>query len=310
MFNRRRYFIVCFCAPILFGNVYASEGLAGTTVFDFLKIPFNASQAASAGIGIFDTKTAAVNPALLPFCGRISLSASYSLYFQDTSFNSFSITVPLKNGSDGINISYAGFDYGKMEGYVEDGSGGYAANGVFTAADAFIGASYGRIITYDVCAGVNFKYVRQTIDDGETAGFTLSAAGIYMSDKTWYLAGGLDNAGPPADGYPMPSSAYVAFTDKPEEFDSMLVYGLEFRCFFDAVMQLKASCEFNYEQMFFARLGYNLHLNNDNKFLGEWYGKNLSAGFGVEYGFFVFDYAWMPFGDLGNVNMISLQVNF
>lgn len=306
----KKILTVLSCVILAASNTYSSGASAGTTLFSFLKIPLNASQAAMAGMSSFDIHSAGSNPAMIPFLDNILLSASYALYFQDTSFNSLNITIPFKGDYHGINISYAGFDYGKMDSYLEDSSGGYVKNGTFGANDAFVGASYGRIITDEIYAGANLKYVWQSIDGSRLDGFTLSMSGIYLPDKTWYLSGGIDNAGFEVEGYDMPSSVYVSIVDEPEDLRSMFAYGFELRIFFDETSWLKGACEFNYEKMFFARLGYSVPLNNDNDSLGEWYSKNLSAGFGVEYGIFSMDYAWLPYGDLGSVNMISLQINF
>lgn len=307
----KKIFLCCVCAFFAANNnVYASAS-AGTTLFYFLKLPLNASQAANAGISAFNISSAGSNPAMIPFFDRVSLSASYAAYFQDTYFNSFNMTIPLKSYVHGINIAYGGFDYGKMDSYLEDSSGDYVKNGTFGASDAFAGISYGRMITEEIYAGAGLKYVWQDIDGSKIEGFTLSASGIYIiPNKTWQISGGIDNAGPDVEGYQMPSSVYISVTDEPEDMNSMLVCGVELRAFFDETVWVKGALEFNYDRMFFARAGYSLPLNNENNSLGEWYERNLSAGFGFEYGFFAIDYAWLPFGDLGSTNMISLQIYF
>ncbi|MDR2425725.1 MAG: hypothetical protein LBD46_00840 [Endomicrobium sp.] len=263
-----------------------------------------------ASMSAFNVSSAGSNPAMIPFFDNVSLSASYSAYFQDTSFNSLNITIPFKSRYHGINIAYGGFDYGKMDSYLEDSSGDYIKDGTFGANDAFIAASYGTIITSEIYVGVGFKYVWETIDGSIMEAIALSASGIYMPDKTWYVCGGIDNAGVDIDGYKMPASAHISIVDAPQDIGSMFMYGFELRAFSDETMWLKGACEFNYNKMFFARLGYSLPLNNDNNSLGEWYDKNLSVGFGVEYGFFSVDYAWLPFGELGNTSMLSLQIYF
>ncbi|MCL2144770.1 MAG: hypothetical protein FWH43_04675 [Endomicrobia bacterium] len=300
-------------AVILAVSLFAADLFAvaaGTTLFNFLKIPLNASQAATAGINAFSVNTVGSNPALIPFFDGMSLSASYAAYFQDTSFSSIDMTVPFKGGYHGINVSYGGFDYGKMDSYLEDSSSGYVKNGTFGASDAFFGASYGRIITDEIYIGAGLKYVWQTIDDSKMDGIVFTASGLYMPDETWYISGGIDNAGFAVDGYKMPSSIYLSMIDAPEMLNSMFMYGFELRIHSDETMWIKGACEFNYEKMFFARLGYNFPLNNSNSSLGDLHERNLSLGFGVEYGFFVIDYAWLPYGDLGSTNMISVRINF
>ena len=52
------------------------------------------------------------------------------------------------------------------------------------------------------------------------------------------------------------------------------------------------------------RTGYNSH-NSNTKGL-----TNLSAGFGVIFKSYSFDYAFLPYGDIGNANLVSLSVKF
>ena len=37
---------------------------------------------------------------------------------------------------------------------------------------------------------------------------------------------------------------------------------------------------------------------------------NLTLGLGLDLSVFVIDYAWLPKGDLGNVHMFTVRVNF
>jgi hypothetical protein len=63
--------------------------------------------------------------------------------------------------------------------------------------------------------------------------------------------------------------------------------------------------------MFFLRGGYSHPINNNNKALGEWYKRNLSLGFGINIKKTIsIDYAWLPYGELGNMNIFSLKVEF
>ncbi len=289
----------------LFANNAFAEKAAGTTVFNFLKIPVNASQAAFAGISSFSTVSAAVNPSMISFASAPQLSAAYAQHFQETNYNSLSFTYPFEKF--GMNIAYGGMNYGNMDMTLEDANGDYIENGTFSADDGFVSVSAGTDITESIHAGVGMKYIWQNIDGSAISGFAINLSGVYLSDEEWYISAGFENVGPDVEGYPMPASAFASFI---QPVNDDFICGAEARLFFDETAWLKVAGEYNIKNMFFARAGYSLPVTNNNNSLGEWYERNLSIGFGFEYMFFSVDYAWLPFGELGNTNMFSLQITF
>ena len=287
-----------------------AENNAGTTVFNFLKLPATASQAALAGMTSYESASAPMNPSMISFQDKPLLSASYAMHFQGTSFNSANFTLPA--GKWGFNVSYGGMNYGDIEGAEEDASGGYVKTGTFTADDAYAGFSIGRELAEGITAGAGVKYMWQTIDGSKLDGIAFSFAGTYVSNHDWYISGGVENVGRDVEGYALPSSGFISFinTYTDDTVPGEFTYGGELRAFFDQTYWLKASCEYNYKSMVFVRAGYSLPLTNSNDSLGDWYEKNLSLGFGFSYDFFKIDYAWLPFGDLGATSMFSLQLTF
>lgn len=289
----------------LFAGVSFADTSAGTTVFYFLKMPVSASHASLAGISSFNSSSASQNPAIIPFTHKASLAASYASHFEDTAYATLSFTKPI--GLSGINVTYGGLDYGDMDRYIELPGGDYEKKGSFGARDNFISFSYAREIFDYVSIGGGIKYIMQKIDDSGISGFALTFSGMYMPEADWYFSGGFDNVGPEVEGYKLPSSAYVNFTSYAEEF---FAYALELKAYLDETAWLKIAGEYNYSNMIFFRGGYSLPLTNSDETLGKWYERNLSLGFGFEYDFIAIDYAWLPYGELGSSNMITLQINF
>ncbi|MCL2335560.1 MAG: hypothetical protein FWC57_05795 [Endomicrobia bacterium] len=297
--------ISLFCPAVFAGAA------AGTTVFNFLKLPATASQAALAGMASYDSASAPLNPSMAAFQDKPMASASYAAHFQGTSFNSANFTLPLKKFA--LNAAYGGLNYGDIENVLEDADGGYVKNGTFTADDAYAALSCGLKITEYISAGAGIKYVWQTIDGSKIEGIAFCAAATYVSDYGWYISSGMENAGPDVESYPLPSSAFVSFIDTYEPKDVIpgeFSFGGEVRAFFDNTYWLKASGEYNFKNIVFVRAGYALPLADSNGALGSWYETNFSFGIGFSYEFFKIDYAWLPFGDLGSTNMFSLQITF
>jgi len=302
-------FSACLSAIIFLYTGAFADNNAGTTVFNFLKLPATASQAALAGMVSYESASAPMNPSMIAFQDKPLLSASYAMHFQNTSFNSANFTIPA--GRWGFNVSYGGMNYGDIEG-AEETPTGYIKTGTFSADDAYAGFSVGTELAEDITVGAGVKYVWQTIDGSKIDGIAFSFAGTYVSNYNWYISGGVENAGPDVEGYALPSSGFISFIDtyKDDTIPGEFTFGAEARAFFDQTYWLKASCEYNFKSMFFARAGYSLPLTNSNDSLGDWYEKNLSLGFGFSYDFFKIDYAWLPFGDLGATSMLSLQLTF
>ena len=304
---------------------------SGTTVFDFLKLPKNATQAALASMSSFGRSTCMPNPAVLGLVDKYNIQATHASHIQDVSYNTAYIAVPIRIISDRLDygkmgrarntdyfaapikqavlsIMYDGLDYGKMDRVREADDGDYIKDGFFSAGDSCVQINAGQQISKEVCVGSGIKYVKNDIDGSSLSGMSIDLAVLYLSSTCWSLAGGLENVGFKVDKYNLPGNAYIAYKNSlSQSFD----IGFELKTFFDGIIQLKGAFEINRDQVFFLRGGYSCPINNNNDSLGEWYKRNLSFGFGINIKkLFSIDYAWLPFGELGNMSIFSLKVEF
>jgi hypothetical protein len=294
--------ILCFLSPYQYA---AASGASGENVFEFLKIPTTASQAALAQMTGFSSNSGAHCHAMLAFSQENSLSASYAVYFQNTSFNA--VNFILAKEKCVFNFSYAGFYYGEMEKYVENGND-YVYSGKFGANDLALSAGIGFSIFDELSVGGGLKYVSQNIDGQTIMGVAANVSAIYLPDDYWYVTGGLENFGPNVEGYPMPANIYAGVYSFYNKLN--VLCGVEIKYYTDGAAFIKAAGEFDWEEKIFLRAGYSFALTKSNEALGDWHERNLSLGFGVYYRPFSIDYAWLPFGELGSVNMVTLTVNF
>jgi hypothetical protein len=301
--NKRQIFVLLLI--VLLFSSKAFSGASGTTVFDFLKLPKNAVQASLASMSSFGQSTAMQNPAALALVDKYTIQATHASHFQDVAYNTFCFSVPIKQAV--FSIMYDGLNYGEIDRVSEATDGDYIKEGSFSAGDSCVQISAGQPISEAFCAGAGIKYIKQDIDGSSLSGLAADLAILYLSTAYWCFSGGLENIGF-AEGYNLPSSAYIAYRNGlADSFD----IGFEFKVFFDGIMQFKSAIELNNSQSFFLRVGYILQLNNGNRSLGEWYKRNLSLGFGINIKEIVsVDYSWLPFGDLGNTSILSLRVEF
>jgi hypothetical protein len=302
LMNRKKAFSSLIFIVLLTSNLFAA---AGTTVFAFLKLPRNANQAALANLTTFDKNLSFTNTAVLGFADHYDIQVSKAIHFQNTGYNSFNFAMPYKNL--GLSLSYFGFDYGEFDRYTEDSSGDYIENGTFGAGDSCMQAGLGYCITDILSLGTDIKYIFTNIDSVKMNGLAFGLSVFLSSNDKWSLALGLENIGPKVDGYMLPSNVYLSYANKIIEPCQL---GVELKSFFDNTMWLKTAIEVGVGESFILRGGYNWALTNDNSSLGSWYQRNLSLGFGLKINIIRIDYAWLPYGELGNSNIISLKGEF
>jgi hypothetical protein len=298
----KKNFSILIFSVLLTNSAFAA---AGTTVFNFLKLPRNANQAALANLTTFDKNLSFTNPAILGFVDHKHIQVSKAIHFQNTGYNSFNFAMPYKNL--GFNISYFGFDYGEFDGYREDSNGDYVENGTFKASDSCVQSSVGYHIIDILSLGIDFKYIFTNIDNVSMNGMAFGLSAFLSSSDKWSLALGLENLGPKVDGYMLPSNVYLSYANKIIEPCKL---GVELKSFFDNTIWLKTAIGVGVGESFILRGGYNWALTNNNSSLGSWYQRNLSLGFGLKINVIRIDYAWIPYGDLGKSNIISLKVTF
>ncbi|MDR2399986.1 MAG: hypothetical protein LBD61_06155 [Endomicrobium sp.] len=279
---------------------------AGTTVFDFLKLPKNAIQASLASMSSFGTNTSMPNPAVLGLVDKYNIQATHASHVQGVSYNTVYLSALVKKTV--LSIMYDGIDYGKIERTKESPDGDYIKEDTFSAEDSCVQINSAQKISKDIYAGAGIKYTSQSIDGSSISGMAIDLAALYSSNKQWFLTGGLENVGLKVGKYNLPGNVYISYKNSLDEsFD----IGFELKTFFDGIVQLKGAFEINRDQMFFLRVGYSYPINNNNSHLGEWYKRNLSFGFGINIKKTVsIDYAWLPYGELGNMSIFSLRVEF
>jgi hypothetical protein len=301
----KKFFFIVLSVFILFLNK-AFPAASGMTVFDFLKLPKNAIQASLASMSSFGKNASMPNPAVLGLVDKYNIQATHASHFQDVSYNSVYFAVPIKQAV--LSIMYDGLDYGNMDRTIEASDGDYVKDGFFSADDSCAQINAGRQISKEVIAGAGMKYVKNNIDGGSLSGMAIDLAVLYLPSAYWSLSGGLENVGFKADKYNLPCNAYISYKNSLDEsFD----IGFELKTFFDGIIQLKGAFEINRDQVFFLRGGYSCPINNNNNSLGEWYKRNLSFGFGINIKKTIsIDYAWLPYGELGNMSVFSLRVEF
>lgn len=294
--------IITLLSVIIFAQfVFAKD--VGTTMFQILQMPVTAYDAALANTSVSGEVSALVNPSLIPFLFR-SLTLSHVVYLEGMRYSVGDINVPL-SGKSGINLGFCYFDSGDMDRMKESG-GSYKTNGTFSANDKVFSLSYGTRLGSMFSAGLSLKYVEQNIDDVSYSNFLVGLNGLCFVSNTVFFTAGIQNFGSDVKGYSMPTSLYCGLTATLND-NTVWVFQLD-DYYNEDLCEFKIGLEKKVDKLA-MRFGYVVPSKDYNGTNNAFF-TNLTLGLGLDLSVFVIDYAWLPKGDLGNVHMFTVRVNF
>ena len=332
-----RLFVVLFSAFLLQQSAFIHRAnaakiypSAGGTSAAFLKLGVGARAVAMGGAfaGVADDPYAIYwNPAgLAALDGEKNAGLFHNSYFQGLGQDFLFYTAP----AAGIRVPYAGtfrsgflglgLNYFYTPKDMERRSGLYEndplapispVEGKFGAYDLAFSAGYGWKLRRDVSLGGALKVIRQSIDDRSGSSLALDLG--LLRELKWkgdaYTAGfSMQNLGPGikfiSRSYALPLTFKAGLS---RHFPgSGLLGALTIDKPIDNYPSLALGAEYQLTGRLALRGGYRYRLYGNE--LGPWSG--FSAGAGVAFEKLSFDYAFTPFGDLGNSHRFSLNFRF
>ncbi|MBI3550744.1 MAG: PorV/PorQ family protein [Elusimicrobia bacterium] len=292
-----------------------SNSAAGTTSAAFLKAPAGARPEALAGAftAVADNSEAIFwNPAglaRLQAAGTSDVALNYNMLLAGANATAISYAKPIRErGVLGVGLTY--FSAGSIQGYdaLQNQTGTFAPYDL-----AVTGAFATKFQSVGVGAGL--KLIRSVIDSASGMSAAVDA-GVQIprvadiGDGPVDFGASLLNLGPPmkiggeSDPLPMRFAGGFAWHLTPEvqtileghmPVDQNPYAALAGEVFLRITDKARGA----------LRLGYNTgRLEGIEGLTG------LTAGFGLDVHSFRIDYAWVPFGDLGTTNRISLGFKF
>jgi hypothetical protein len=279
---------------------------AGTSTAQFLKLGAGARAAGlgEAFAGLADDSTSIYwNPAGLTRLDGKSLSMMHAVWFGETSYDWLAYAMPLgKRWAFGVGAQY--MSYGNITKIDSAGSVG----GDISPSDVAFSLSIAKDLKF-VSFGVNLKYVASKIENSAVAyGGDAGLLSAFM-DGRMRVGLAVQNIGTKMkfiseeDPLPMNIKLGGAFyisdkltmaVDANQPVDNEMTYGAgaEYRIDISRVMSVA------------WRVGYNTR----NKDTGGLNG--ICAGAGCDCCNYTIDYAFVPYGDLGQTQRISLGIKF
>jgi hypothetical protein len=265
-------------------------GGPGTEAAGFLDIPIGGRPAALGGAYsalAYDAYAPAWNPAGLGFLPSTQFATTHLSYLDGISYEYLSLVDPVwKRHGFGASVQY--YHTGVMHGMDDAG----APTIDFTSYYAAYTLAYGHAFNDKLSLGAAGKLITARISDASARSVALDLGSLYRFNERWsaaavlaQLGGGLSFSG---TGDPLPSAFRLGGAYRPRRELSLSVEGA---APFHSGPTFHAGGEWIVQDLLALRLGYGTQ-------------SGLSA-LGQE-----FDYAWVPFGELGSTHYFSLVLRF
>jgi len=251
------------------------------------------------------------NPAGLSQLNKSEIIGQHTEWISDVKHDFFAGAFPLRNSTVGFCVVY--LSQGKIEGRDENRN----KTDNFSAYDTALTFSYSTVIARrsrsNLSLGTNLKIIQQKIESQRATGVAVDIGSLYHFTALPLTAGfSFQNLGPKmrfiSEGYDLPLTATVGvgYTFKKAV---TLAFDVK-RKIIDNKTEVSFGTEYTPINLLALRLGYLL----TNKSTSEQMNPSVFSGFGGGLGLrvlnFSTDYAFVPYGDLGNTHRVSFSVRF
>ena len=287
-------------------QAFLSSDDIGSTTAQFLKLGIGAK---SAGMGNAVTSinngTDAIywNPANLNYIDKKELSFSHTIWFEDVNYEWLSFVLPTEEyGVFGFGLQYV--SYGSID-RVDNTN---TSDGSFSPLDMALYLSYAN--TYEQFDfGLNLKYIYSKIEESAYAiAFDLGAKYKLDNNKTSFGAT-ITNFG-----------TDMKFNRETESLPFLFKVGASHYILDKWLVALDLNFPkdnefyFNFGTQYGIEIAENLNFD----FRAGYEGRNkdipgfnwINLGFGLKYLDYMFDYAFVPYGDIGMTHRFSFGIKF
>jgi hypothetical protein len=312
---------------------YAQVEKKAQTGFRFLENPVSAEVVGRGTIGVINTFNSNAifwNPSLLAFTETdYDISVNHTRGVADINYNAVAASINILDFGV-LGFSLLAMDYGTFYSTVRLGESGYMDMGTFSPTSIAIGTAFSQRISDHFSYGVHIKYARQNLGEA----FVIPRGDSVLSRREYeldvfaldvgayydFLVNGIKFGATlqnisrelryEVQQFPLPFAVSFGASINPLELfygkDPMHSFTLSFESRHprDFGEKVKLGAEYQFSDFFIARAGYVS--NYDER---DW-----TAGVGFKQHFSEFpirvDYAYQPFGILGDVHFISLGVGY
>lgn len=288
--------------------VVAGKGDAGSNAGQFLELDRGSVPAALggavSGFTHYPGQTLFYNPSHLAFLRKKEAGFTHQNLVLDINYESLYFAAPFyqRQGNWAIGLDYV--DLGDIRRTTIQSFSQGVSLGTASGNDLMLYGSYAWKLEPRFALGGTLKLIREKLDDRSATSVAIDAGMTFLSPwKGITLGMGLRNVGTSLEFFndreelPLTFQGGAAFETPIEGFR----VALDLDKVKDQSVAVKFGSEYDIREMFRIRLGYNSAIDADN---------GLTAGFGISYGDFSIDYAYIPFGDIGRSHRVSAGYRF
>lgn len=282
---------------------FAADNGAGTAGFAFLKIGMGSSQLAAGGAACATSKDANAafwNPASIRSVEKAQISLSHNQWLGDVSAQSVSVCLPYGKEAYGFSVLYLHMD--DIPGYDIDSQGNPVKIAAFTSYDMEGVFTYAREIS-GFEFGVNLKAFQEKIENSQANCVALDIGARKRLTSRLKAGAAVQNIGAAGkfinDDTPLPLNVKAGIACALA--DDKLTLSIDANKAADSGTKACFGADYSITKILSFRIGYN-----DKEGLNNW----ITAGMGIVVADWIMDYAYVPYGKLGDTHRISLTTGF
>jgi hypothetical protein len=293
--KKMRTFLILFTLGVLILSLcfLAQAQGPGTSGANFLKIGVGAKATAMGGAFTAlasDGTSLYWNPAGLTQLEEREFSATYNSWFEGISQGYLGLIFPSSKGTMGFGANYV--DMGKLEGRDVEGN----PTGDFTASDTHIFFGYARKLKKSSW-GLTLGWLQDVIKNDKKNTFLANIGFLYPVSDRFTLGVVAQNVGARLGSDPLPLTFKIGAASK----SKTLTLAIDVVKPQDNEIYYCLGAEWWLRNTLALRIGYKT-----NQDIGE----GITAGIGYRFERIWLDYAYIPYGDLGDTHRISLGMRF
>ena len=286
-------------------------GGVGTSGADFMTIGVGAralamGQAFTAVDSGADANAINWNPGTLGFVDKANVSASYNSLFADENQGFLGYAMPVgKDGTGGVWA--AGINYLMVSNIEQRAGDTENPDSTFSNQNYAASGSYAKTLGEHVSLGGNLKYIHTSIGSVAENAMAVDFGGLVRTPVENLTVGAAlrnlgTNIGP--DSMPLTFKGGVAY----KMFGQKLLLASDINWLeTERLAYWSLGGEYWISPNLAVRGGYEFGHGADqlqSQFVG------LGVGLGVKFSRFTMDYAFLPYGDLGNTHRVTLGLRF
>ena len=243
------------------------------------------------------------NPAGLSKVDKIQIGLMHNEWFEDIRYEYIGYVQPAFGiGTIAGSVSY--ISMGELDKTDDAGT----EQGKFRPYDLLVALSYGGKINKSISIGFSAKLLQEKIDEQKAQAFAVDLGGIYSADNKFLVGVNLQHLGTKMkfieESYGLPLNVNIGLAYK--LLDNALTLAVDSNIPSDNDVNIGFGADYRIMGMFDLRFGYRYAFGGND--LGTVSGLRAGVGFGI--GNYKLDYAFVPYGELGQSHRISLIASF